>query len=238
MKTTENFIALGGCHVGGFGALGEPSFIDIIETKTNSKCVYTKAFFQLKYIQSLNSILNEYPTNLVVLQLGNYEFNPALDFRKYINKKNKTKNQSFDDINPVSDNNHEFYEGQGLLYRKFLYFIKTILSPAYWYFIKRQNNKYFIELHNIIKENYNKDFVIITPLPIYHNANNIIRKKAISMFEHYFLNLPNVIFVNSFEDFPINKEMFYNPAHLSAKGHNFLGEKVSLIINEYYLKAK
>jgi len=238
MKTNENFIALGGCHVGGYGALGEASFIDIIQTKTDSKCIYKKVFFQLKYIENLKSILQEYPTNLVVLQLGNYEFNPALDFRMYINKNNKKKNKSSEVKNPKFDNTHDFYEGQGLFYRDLLYLTKTLLTPVYWYFIERHNNKYFIELQNIIKENYNKDFVIITPLPIYHNANNIIRKKAISMFEHYFLNLPNVIFVNSFEDFTFDKEMFYNPAHLSAKGHNFLGEKVSLLINEYYLKAK
>lgn len=237
MKTTENFIALGGCHVGGYGALREPSFIDIIQNNTKTICVYKKALFQLKNIENLKNILEEYPTDLVVLQLGNHEFHPSLDFRKYLNKKNKIKNQSFEDINPLSDNNHDFYEGQGLLYRDIIYLTKTLLTPLYWYFIERRNNKYFIKLQNMIKENYKKDFVIITPLPLYHSANNLIRKKAITKFEHYFLNLPNVIFVNSFEDFPFDKEMYYNPAHLSAKGHNFLGDKVSLLIKEHYRNA-
>ena len=237
MKTVENFIAIGGCHVGGYGALSNPSFVDIIQRNTNSTCIFKTALFQLKNIENLKIILKEYPTDLVVLQLGNYEFHPTLDFRKYLIKKNKTKNQSFDDINPVSDNNHDFYEGQGLIYRDIIFLTKTLLTPLYWYFIERNNKRYFIELHKIIKTNYKKDFVIISPLPFYHNANNIIRKQAISLFENYFSNLPNVIFVNSFKDFPFDKDMFYNPAHLSAKGHNFLGDKVSSLIKEHYRNA-
>ena len=237
MKTTENFIALGGCHVGGYGALGNPSFIDIIQQNIKSTCIFKKPLFQFKNIENLKSILDEYPTNLVVLQLGNFEFHPSLDFKKYLNKNNKIQNQSFIDINPSTDNNYDFYGGRGLLYRDFLYLTKTLLTPLYWQLIKRNNKRYFIELQKIIKTNYKINFVIITPLPFYHNANNIIRKKAISLFEHYFSNLPNVIFVNSFVDFPFEKELFYNPAHLSAKGHNFLGDKVSQLIKEHYRKA-
>ena len=236
MKTIENFIALGGCHIDGYGALGNPSFIDIIQRNINSKCIFKKSLFQLKNIENLKSILQEYPSNLVVLQLGNYEFHPTLDFKKYLNKKNKIKNKSFENINPESDNNHDFYEGRGLLYRDIVFLTKTLFTPVYWYLIERKNEKYFIELYNIIKTNYKKDFVIITPLPLYHSANNIIRKKAITLFESYFLKLPNVIFVNTFEDFPFDKDLFYNPAHLSAKGHNFLGNKVALLINEHFQK--
>jgi len=236
MKANKDFIALGGCHVDGYGASDEPSFIDIVQKDVNSKCILKKSLYKLKNAEKIEAILKEYPTHLVVLQLGNYEFHPSLDFKNYLNKKNKLKNQSFETITPPSVINHDFYDGRGLLYRNLIYFIKVLLSPIYWYLIEHNNKKYLIQLRKIIKGNYDKDFVIITPLPFYHSANNIIRKRAISLYENYFSNLPNVIFVNSFEDFPFDKDMFYNPAHLSAKGHKFLGDKTADAIIEYYKK--
>ena len=175
--------------------------------------------------------MEENNTNIIVLQLGNFEFHPSLKFNIMDSKLSPMKNSGSESSKTFKIS--EFYEGRNWLFRSLLDFSKLILTPYYLINIQNKYQIYFEILRNIIIKNNKKLFVVISPLPCYKTANNIIRKKGVKYFEN-FIDLENVIFVNSHEVIPISKDLFANQNHLSVMGHKLLGEEVSKMISEYY----
>lgn len=224
----KNFITIGGCHIVGYGIEGNPSFVENIETNLNYKCTFKKSHFQIKNVEKLIEIIENENTDIVVLQLGNFEF-----FTKIKPNHSSFSNSSSSSNNVVSALNHDFYEGKNVIYRIVLYFTKVIFTPFYWIYIKNKTKVPLLKLSEEIQKKPKKLFVIITPLPCYKSANNIIRKKSVSYFWKFF-NLSNVVFVDSHKSIPIEKEMFFNEGHLGVKGHQKLGEDISEMISEYY----
>lgn len=229
IENKRNFIAIGGCHISGYGLDGKPSFVDLIEEDLNSKCIYKQSYFQLKNIEKLSLILSENKTELVILQLGNYEFIPSLDL-KYYKKRNKA-DDSFNKSSVDQTKIESFYNDRNWVVQSIINFVKILVIPLYWLVIKRRNQIHLDRLKSIIIENPTIRFILLTPFPCYKSTNNIIRRKASELF---FKNseIDNLTIVNSFKTIPANKEMFVNQAHLSQKGHRVLGKTIAKLILE------
>lgn len=221
----RDFIIIGGCHVSGFGSEGSPSFVDVVESKLNLKCVYKKSLFQLKNVQELTLLLDQYSTNLVFLQVGNYEFDGSLRMLSFYSKyRNKNVSGS------VSGESDLFHGNRSKFNFFAAYLLKLILVPFIWRHAKRKNEEYLFLLQKLIISNKDKTFVIITPLPCYHTPTSAVRRKAGILYRRYF-SLPNTIFIDSYDKFEMNRANFYNRHHLSAKGHEHLGNKICKSLN-------
>jgi len=236
-NTHENFIIIGGCHVAGFGAEGKPSFVDIIESKLNLKCIFKKSNFRLEHIERLDFILDNYKSSLVFVQLGNIEFNGSLRMFSMFNNSMKSDVSTFKGNRRKStiSKENEFNEGHSWLYSLLLFVLKRILMPVIWAETKLKNEKYLFLLRDIVLRNSDKTFVILSPLPCYKTPSAIVRKKAISYYR-FFFSLPNVVLINSFDQFPLAKDFFFNKRHLNAKGHELLGYFIceNLLSSSFY----
>jgi len=219
----QNFIIIGGCHVAGFGAKGSPSFVDIVERTLNLKSVFKKSSFQLQHADRLRFVLENYHSNLILLQVGNNEFNASLMHLSLF--LNRTKNTSTNTLKVSYVKNDTFDWRKNSLCFFFVSVLKFVLINFIWVCEKMKNRGYLYKFKDIIKENANKTFVIISPFPSNYAPSNITRKRAGYYYKSLF-NLPNVIFFDSFENFPIHEEMFFDRYHLNARGHELLGNNI------------
>jgi len=217
-NSERDFIIIGGCHVSGFGAEGSPSFIDIVESNLNLKCKLKKTMFQLKNVTELESILDCYCSDLVFLQVGNYEFDGSI---KTLLSSSKKKSNSVSNSSPRESS--VFSKGRSSLYFSSVSILRWLLIPVIWMNTKRKNSKYLFSLQEIIKKNTEKTFVIISPLPCYYTPSSIVRRNAGVYYKNLF-TMQNAIFVDVFDEFEIIKTNFYDRHHLSAKGHEQLGQ--------------
>ncbi len=132
-----NFIIIGGCHVAGFGAEGNHSFIDIVENKLNLKCVFKKSNFQLEHINRLNFILENYKSNLIFVQLGNNEFNASL--MHLLPKRNI--NMSAYTSKTTVVNHNSFNWRNNIFCSLSVAFVKLISGHIIWMSEKKNNKK-------------------------------------------------------------------------------------------------
>jgi hypothetical protein len=229
MNTNEdrerNFIIIGGCHVAGFGAEGNRSFIDIVENKLNLKCVFKKSNFELKHINRLNFILDNYKSNLIFVQLGNNEFNASL--MHLFPKKNVNITAHTSKITSV-DNNTFNWRNNFLCFFG-VSFVKLMLGYVIWMNEKKENKKYLLEFQDIINKKANKTFVIISPFPTNYRPSNITRRNAGKLYRYLFDDYPNVIFIDSYDQFSVSNRMFFDRYHLNAKGHEQLGLNIGKV---------
>lgn len=222
---SKNFIAIGGCHIKGYGLMGKPSFVEYIESNLNLCCTFKRDLFQLKQIDKIEPLIAENSNDFVLLQLGNLEY--FIQFRpKYFRQKLN------DDVYEDKDKS-EALLNQNIFLKNLKFLIQLLLIPFIQYYVKHKNGKYLLQLQKVILNNLDKTFVIVSPLPTYSRAHNMIRRRAGDYFKNY-LDLENVVFINSFDHFPIIKDMFCDVVHLSSKGHFYLAKKIINRINESF----
>jgi len=228
MEYNENnqnhFVIIGGCHVSGFGAEGNPSFVDVIEKTLNLKSVFKKSNFQLQHADRLRFILENYQSDLILLQVGNNEFNASL--KHILLFLNKYKNRTTSPSKVSFERSNTFNWRKNTLCDFLVSVVKFVLVNFIWICEKTRSKEYLCKFKSIIRENDNKIFVIISPFPSFHIPSNITRKRAGLYYKRLF-NLPNVVFINSFENFPISKNMFFDRYHLNGLGHERLGKRIA-----------
>ena len=224
------FIAIGGCHVGGYGVGEQNSFINYFSKDSKSECLNIFSNFQIKNIHSIDKIIKQHDPEVVLLQLGNYEFHAS--FKKlFLNKMSKKssqsssgslKNKNFstslaNKINmPLPDKEQK---SNNILSDCFTFLI--------WRIIKKRNSVYLAQLKNIIASHPDRKFIFLSPLPCIKKNDRIIRSKGGKLFKMMFASFENITYVDLFSHLPPIKKYFKDSAHLNRSGHFLVARAIS-----------
>lgn len=214
---------VGGCHVGGAFLDGQPSFVDIINKMFKPSSLIKKSGFQLKNVSQLEHLYSHYSSDIIILQLGNNEFNPGLNSLFPIRKKN---NDTTGRERKLLTDQEKFHR-HNFLFEKIIWF----MSPLRWLYAISHNKRYLEELFLQIQNYGNKQFIVISPFP--KTMQNYSRKQASSYYRRLFGKLPNVAFIDSFNYIPSKKDYFNDMIHLNERGHQLLAEPVCEKISHF-----
>jgi lysophospholipase L1-like esterase len=227
MKANDNqqkisLAVVGGCHVAGWTLKpGELSFVDILQQNLPVVKIIKKSSFKLENIRLIEHLITHTHTNYILLQLGNNEF--SVSYRTIFHL-----SSSFMQNEQTNKTDIPFAGDADSIIIKF---IKYTLLPIRWIYGINRNKEYLNTLCSIIKKYPDKNFIILSPFPMYDQ--NYPRRKAGLFYKRLFAKLPNVEFIDSFRVVPSKKEYFNDKIHLNARGHQLLGDFISKRISNY-----
>lgn len=229
---SDTMIAIGGCHVAGYKVGEENSFVNVIAKATGIILSHRAPQYQIKKTTGIREKINNCHPEIVLLQLGNHEFNASL---KQILKKKENKIASENQY--IIYKEEEFSKKPHLLpvvsERKKGFFLKNLVAPLIWTYLAYKNFKHLKNIRHIIKENPGTTFVILSPIPCLNVSDNYVRRKAAGWFKWMFGRLSNVKYIDLFRYIAVDKRYFEDAAHLNATGHRILGRIVSQYIKTF-----
>lgn len=229
---SDTMIAIGGCHVAGYKVGEENSFVNVIAKATGFILSHRAPQYQIKKTTGIREKINSCHPDVVILQLGNHEFNASLE---QILKKKSTDSENQNEY-PLPDKK-EFSKKPLLLpvvsEKKAGFFLRNLAAPLIWGLLAYKNFRHLKNIRHIIKENPGTRFVILSPIPCLNSSDNYIRRKAARCFQWIFDGLPNVKFIDLFRYIAVDKRYFEDPAHLNTTGHRILGRIISQYIKAY-----
>lgn len=233
---SDTMIAIGGCHVAGYKVGEENSFVNVISKVTGSILSHRAPRYQIKRTNGIREKINKSQPDVVLLQLGNYEFNSSL--RQIVKNKPVSEGAQYE----YSFNTEQKYPKKPLVLpliseKKRYHFFQNLLSPFIWSYLACKNYKHLNNIRHIIKENPGTKFIILSPMPCLNASDNFIRRNAAKWFKIMFKDMPNVKFINLFKYISVDKRYFEDPAHLNITGHRILGKIVSQYIKSFKITA-
>jgi hypothetical protein len=218
-------IAIGGCHVAGYKVGPENSFINVLAKSSGFHCIHKAPQFQIKKSIEIREKINKHNPEIVILQLGNYEFQGSL--KEIIKKKINAKT----DLGAEHAINDNFSQQELKLPEsrniKRWGLLNNLFNPIVWSMLFRKNSVHLKNIQQIIRENPSTHFVVLSPMPCSKISDNIIRRKAGRWYKKLFAPLPNVSYIDLFRFIAVDKRYFIDPAHLNTTGHRILGRIVS-----------
>lgn len=225
---SDTMIAIGGCHVAGYKVGEENSFVNVVSRSTGYECIHRAANYQIKKTTGIREKINTNQPDIVLLQLGNYEFHASLKQLFQTKKKNKSKLSENSGLVKKSDDTDK----QPLLLPlvkepKAGFFLRNLITPFIWIVLKYRNRLYLKNIKDIIKENPSQTFVILSPIPCFKTSDNLIRNKAAKWYKKLYATLPNVTYIDLFRYIASDKRYFADPGHLNSTGHRIMGRIIS-----------
>jgi hypothetical protein len=230
-------IAIGGCHVAGYKVGEEHSFVNIIAKTTGYHILHRAPNFEIKRNVEIRQKINNHQPDTVLLQLGNYEFHASL---KELFKEKKNYSGSFPDtgngqlLSELKNETNEHLMLPLIKEKKAGFMIQHLITPFIWNFLSCKYKKHLENIKSIIRENPEVKFIILSPIPCYKTADNLIRNRAGKSFRKLFSGLDNVTYIDLFRYISADKRYFEDPAHLNNTGHRILGK----IVGHYLKSAK
>lgn len=236
-------LAIGGCHLEGYPIGYTNSFIYNI-SKSFSKDVHVRANFPLSHIHKIAMLIERYNPSVVVLQLGNYEFDASLKKTLQLwRKKRKTDvekkaaNATFkSELVTVSNKANASktnitYSSTPVLNNAFSSFFQwawvPFVSAARTYLAADSIKR----LKQITQQYPSIRFIMLTPLPLAKAADNWVRKRAAAFYKKQFSGLKNVTTLDT-HSMLTNPPIFVDPSHLNQVGHAILQHVLELEIEK------
>lgn len=211
-----NLIVVGGCHVAGYLLGDQPSFVDILNQQIQPESLIKKSNFRLQSINQLEYLYSHYPSDIVVLQLGNTELCPSFSEMLHVKKKNKNKSGTDKDTKiEVND-----FHPHNFMFER----VVSLASPLRWYYGISRNKIYLDELLGQMRKFKQKNFIILSPFPMVRD--NYPRRRAAKYYKSLYGKLSNVTFIDLFDYIPSKPEYFNDLIHLNAEGHQLLAEPI------------
>lgn len=223
-------IVLGGCHVTGFKVGQEESFTNTLKQYYGLPIKHYEGLVSFKKLDKiLEEQVNTHHPSIIILQVGNFEFNASFrDFwRKCITRKKVKKT--------VSANNAQSDAGARIVYDTssvagtaprlifllqlltiFLYFTMCFLCP------KRMHLQWLKTIRNVPE---NIRFVVIAPLPTRRRADNLMRKLGGYFLRWKLRNIKSILYVDCYDELN-DPAYFIDDAHLNVTGHAVLAQSV------------
>jgi hypothetical protein len=224
-------IAIGGCHVAGYKVGEENSFVNVIAKATGFILSHRAPQYQIKKTTGIREKINSCQPDVVILQLGNHEFNASI--QQILQKKNAE--EDYENEYPLPGKKYsskKLFMLPAVSEKRNRFLLRNLATPLIWAYLAYKNFNHLKNIRHIINENPGTRFVILSPIPCLNASDNYIRRKAASWFQWIFAGLPNVKFINLFKFITVDKRYFEDPAHLNKTGHRILGRIVS-----QYLKS-
>jgi hypothetical protein len=222
---SNTMIAFGGCHVAGYKVGPENSFINVLAKSSGFECIHKAPQFQIKKSIEIREKINTHNPEIVILQLGNFEFQGSL--KEILKKKisSKTENDTEYGINDnISQEVFKLPESRNI---KKGWLLNNFINPLIWGVLLRKNRIHLRNIQQIIRENPSTHFIVLSPMPCSKISDNIIRRKAGKWYKKLFSPLSNVTYIDLFRFIAVDKRYFIDPAHLNTTGHRILGRIVS-----------
>ncbi len=225
----QSFIAIGGCHVEGFGARGKKSFVKVFEELTSYTAACTRGTFALKKAGEINTVIQEHDPEIILLQLGNYEFHASI--KKMIKSGNGSQKSSAKSTASKTSLIKQ-KSGQAMVVelpapKKVGFFNRYLIMPFIFTLQIRKNKKFLEEVKTVIKNNPQREFIMVAPLPCLKATDNFIRSKAGLFMKRFLSDCSNVNFINLHGRVPQDKRLFYDPFHFNAFGHKKIGHLIA-----------
>jgi hypothetical protein len=259
-------LVMGGCHVEGF-KVGEPlSFVSVFENELGKMGLNTelnfKAYVIAKKIDQILELIDTHKPEYLVLQMGNYEFNPKISIKNYFKSRLLFKPLNY---KPVKANNNavlpqSMVEGSSAqseainqpeaVYEPpqgFTVNLKESLSAfvssldGHNRVNKQQNRELYSKLFKVLKERGLK-VAVISPLPIVNKVQQRYRLFGGKMFkqladEFGFAYFDSSAALTNKNEFLPDHKLFIDMSHLNAKGHKILGTKLAEALLPHLKKA-
>lgn len=233
----RSFIVFGGCHVAGYGVGEHNSFINFFSSHSKTKCLNVFSNFQIKNIQVIDKIIEQYDPEFVLLQLGNYEFHASLK-KLFLNRKSSKDSPDISDsreseietASPANKINIPF-PGKNQISHNI---VSKCLTFLIWQIIKKRASDHLSQLKNIIASHPGRKFIILSPVPCIKKNDRIIRSKGGKLFKKMFDTFENTTYVDLFSHIPPSRKYFKDSAHLNGRGHYLLARAISKDINFIY----
>lgn len=220
---TNTIIAIGGCHVEGYGADNQPSFVDHLSSTLNLDCPYRKGTFPLSKHPEINHSIAIYKPSYVLLQVGNYEFHASV--KKLLKKKKSGRSSSTisgETIDSASSGAQLTIKDkrESIAIKLFRVFI----LPVLWLIIRKKVTPQLQAIQNIVRNNPNRRFILLSPFPSLKFPDNYVRKKGGQLINKMMGEETNVVFIDLFSKLPVENRLFTDKFHLNAKGHHKLAQ--------------
>jgi lysophospholipase L1-like esterase len=224
------FIAIGGCHVTGFGVQPHESFIHLLSDRFNLECTLQKSHFQIKHVAKIRDLISEHQPEVVLLQLGNFDYHSSL--KRLFKKKKKdsagkpsssssssmpSKNQLREQFIVTPVDKEPFYKRM----------VRSITLPFIASVLQRRYAAHLEVLGNIIERNRKVRFIVMAPMPCIKWNDNYVRYRGAKEFKQLFALQPNVHFIDLHHSFERNRSLFQDPFHLNASGHQRLFQLIA-----------
>jgi hypothetical protein len=227
-----SFVAIGGCHVEGYGANGNKSFINVIDENTPYFPVFTRSTFAIKRNTEIAEAILKHDPEMILLQLGNYEFHASI--KKMIKKKKSSSSSGSSSSmtsSSMTSSGSSFSSSAVILpfddKPGVNIFQRYFLLPLIWKILYRKNGKNLEKIKEIVSQNPNREFVFLSPFPCLKNSDDFVRNKAGKFMKIYFEGMKNVTFIDLHGKIQRDKRLFADPFHFNAIGHKKIGRLIS-----------
>ncbi|PZF71357.1 hypothetical protein [Taibaiella soli] len=219
-------LAIGGCHMEGYPIGFNNSFIHKFSKRFTSD-VHVEANFPLSHTYRISALIKEHDPGIVILQLGNFEFDASLKktFDLWARKKRipsaeqpKTNDRI---VSQTGNFVHIVSTTPPVTNNRFLSLLQWACLPPTILVRKYLVAGQMRSLKEITQQFPHIKFIVLTPLPVVKATDNWIRKRAARYFKHYFKDLNNVSVIDTHETLK-HPPVFADESHLNKIGHDLL----------------
>lgn len=243
---------IGGCHVVGY-PIGIPdSFLTVFQQQLESELINVSVsrfpYLDLNRANVISRICKESKPDLLILQAGNYIFNPIM-FKavrkkiKHLHKSNNRHKETMPSVIPGIDKDGIFIPGKWFLFHQL---IKRFIHSLLFYKIlnERKCNRYIRQSFEAVEKEGVKNVLIIGAFPTADRVMNKYRMIGNKMLYQQCVNYGYAYF----DVFPFIETSFKDRSftvdfmHFSRKAHHVLGmhlaKKISGFVKTSELRRK
>lgn len=226
-------VAVGGCHVVGYPA-GMPGFMSFVshylrqEEVEHSCSLY--GTFNLNSIAAISNVLNKQQPDVLIVQMGNYEFQSDLlkRTRKLVGLSSSSK---FSEVLKV-EHGVTTRNPNRVFTPTLLQHLKLMLKRVWVALV----GKYLINVAELsaqaeqffawLSEQNTKHVVILSPLPAFDRTVQPLRKIGASLFCRLSRKY-NFEYVDVMKLVGGGNDVFFDNIHLNVHGHELVGKAVA-----------
>lgn len=172
-----------------------------------------------------DAVSTDHP-DIVVLQLGNYEFHASYRrlFTRYMKSGKMPAGGS-----PQTEREDATIEVPQESWLKKL--IRYGALPFFVLYLILRNRSFLNRIRAVVRQHPESRFIILSPIPCLSPSDNISRRMAGKYFRLKFCRMPNVRYTDLHgRQALFNKTCYSDASHLNERGHRILFEHISRLV--------
>ncbi len=250
---------IGGCHVTAYPYPEEKGFVYQVAQQQRIRVKEVSANVSLSHLEESIEELSDVKPQVIVFQLGNFEFNGSLQrilkiVFNHTTRRKKPKvtirqaqppaekaavNQAYQTDGMLIDIDFARTKKRQALQNNQRWFKTNGLTLFYGllyitgFLVFNRYGSAFKALNQLLAQSPKACIIFLTPFPAVGRLDNLLRKLGGWVMKRKIRQQDNVYWLDTHTCIPASPQYFVDDSHLTAAGHALLAQRINNIINQH-----
>lgn len=234
-------LAIGGCHVVGYGLSNQKdNFVDVLISSVNSEEIIfekkAQAHVSLKNFLQETDNIHQFAPDILLIQLGNYEFSPSIKQELFSSLKLKKKEKKA--VREAGSDTQPSPKAEVVSQSQYIkVLVKSwfkIAFDTFAFVTKKKMKVRKTELKQLMTtlDQLNYNIILLSPFPVLDRFVQKTRRSANKVLENHEFRNKKIRYIDAHTLVPHKRTYFLDPNHLNKEGHSRIANKLQAVFNE------